>query len=309
MIDLNRLPEAVEADDLLTIALADLAAALPAYDERALEYLDAIKDERPEVIMLQGVRMDQPTVLSSLGNSYNMHVSRSKTRFDYCNVTCVSKTIDVVDSDEIHMSCENVKKDKKGNEVRTQVELAPDCLVDTLLVRGRRVRLYNYEAIRGPFYEAHRVHCANLITKDAYVLRRNDPRYRGSLMYLGGDLHADEDFESVRLLGGKMTRDGVYASAFTDVWPVMHALDGDPGITERSADVLDSTVKIPQYVRPKRHTYFMAYGDVFGRAGSPLQIEINGNHTTDAGIPWSDDYGLTMTIWVPPLNDFTTDDD
>ena len=308
MIDLNRLPEAVEADDLVTIMLLDLAAELPAYDERAMEYLAFVKDEAPEVVLLQGVRMDHPTVLSSLSARYDMHVSRNDTRFDYCNVTCVSKQMEVVDSDEIRMVGEDVRTGQDGKEVHTQIELAPDCLVDTLYVHGRRVRVYNYEAIRGPFYEAHRVYCANLITRDAYMLRRKDPRYKTSIMYLGGDLHADDDFESVRLLGGKMTRDGVYASAFTDVWPVMHALDGDPGITERSVDVLDATVKIPQYVRPKRHTYFMVYGDVFGRAGSPLQIEINGNHTTEAGIPWSDDYGLTMTVWLPPLHDFTADD-
>ena len=309
MIDVNRLPDAVDADDLLTMMVVDLAALLPAYDERAMGYLNFVSRESPDVVMLQRVRRDQPTVLNMLGSRYSMHISRNETRFDYCNVTCVRKQLNVESSEELRMTGESVTRDRAGKEKRVQLELAPDCLVDTLLIRGRRVRLYNYEAISGPFYEAHRVHCANLITRDAYLLRRSDPRYKGALMYLGGDLHADEDFESVRLLSGKMTREGVYASAFADVWPVMHALDGDPGITERSLDVLDSTVKIPQYVRPKRHTYFMAYGDVFGRAGSPLQIEINGNHTTEAGIPWSDDYGLTMTVWVPPLNEFTTDDD
>lgn len=312
-LDVNRLNPEIDPDDLITIALIDLGPALPYYEKRATEYLAYIKDQRPtpDVILLQGVRMDGPTILNSISGRYHLHFSQNDSKFDYCNVTAIAN--DYVDnirsSSEIRIIGKRNKTNQDGSKTTVDIELAPDCLTDSLYIRGHMVRFYNYEALRGLFYEPQRVYSANLLTRDAYKLKTMDPDYKNAFMYLGGDLHADPDFESVRLLNGKMTRDGVFPSAFNDVWEVMHDHDGIDGTTERQVDVFDKTVKIPQLVRPRRHTYFLAYGDVFGKAGTPVNIEINGNHTTDEGIPFSDDYGLTMTIWVPALNEYTTNDE
>lgn len=312
-LDVDRLNHNIDPDDLMTIAIIDLGPALPYYEKRATEYLAYMKAQRPapDVILIQGVRMDSPTILNSISGRYRLHVSQNDSKFNYCNVTAISNDYadDIVSSTEIRIMGKRSKTNKDGSKTTIDVELAPDCLADSLYIRGHMVRFYNYEALRGLFYEPQRVYSANLLTRDAYKLKTMDPDYKNAFMYLGGDLHADPDFESVRLLGGKMTRDGVFPSAFNDVWAVMHDHDGVDGATERQVDVFDKTVKIPQLVRPRRHTYFLAYDDVFGKAGSPVNIEINGNRTTDEGIPFSDDYGLTMTIWVPALNEYTTDDE
>ena len=292
----------IDRDDVRRMVSIDLAPHLPMYEERANEYVhETVRDKfRPAVIFIQGVRMDAPSVLSEIAsNGYKLHHSPNDSRFNYRNVTAIDSDLDIRERSEIRMIAETNGK---------QVELAPDCLVDAYYDNGRMVRLYNFESIRGTFFEVHRVKLANLIVKDAYIHKIKDPDYKNGLMYMAADLHADEANESVRILLGRMTREGVCPSGWTDVWAILHNKDHADGNTERQTSVFDGSIKIPSLVRPRRHTYFLAYGDVFGREGTPLTIDLNGNKTTDNGIPYSDDYGLTADIWIPPLNQFTTKD-
>lgn len=293
----------IDPEDIVRFVIADFAPNLPAYNDRLMEYAAQLQrgPVKPDVMLIQGVKENAVSVVSTMFSHCSWHVSPNRTYHGYLNMTGVSRDFTLLDRSEIRMAGDHNPLD--DIESPNDVLFCPDCLVDTFEVNGNKVRVYNYEAMRGPLFEVQRVYCASLITRDAYryLQSRNGAEV---LMYLGGDLHADADFESVRLLTGKMTRKGVYPSAFTDVWPVMHKNSNDKGYTERETDVFDSTVKLPKLIQPHRHTYFMVYGDAFGRIGTPLAIEINGNNVTDSMIPLSDDYGLTMDVWIPPEHEY-----
>jgi hypothetical protein len=298
----------LDRSDIRRMVLIDLAPHLPEYMKRSIAYIHSVLTDtfRPKIILVQGVRMDSPSVLSEIAsNGYSLHYSPNDSRFDYCNVTAIRKTLDIREQTELRMMTTTNGR---------MVELAPDCLVDSYYDHGRMVRIYNFESIRGLFFEMHRVTLVDIITKDAYIHKLKDPDYAShgkdhGFMYMGADLHADADHESVQLLTGGLIRQGLCPSGWSDVWAVLHANDHVDGSTERQTAVFDDSIEIPQLVRPRRHTYFFAYGDVFGRAGTPVSIELNGNTTTSDGIPYSDDYGLTTDVWIPPYDRFTTDED
>ena len=292
----------IDRDDVRRMVIMDLAPTLPMYDERATEYIQSIIGDKfqPDVIFIQGVRMESPGVLGGIANrGYELHHSNNDSRLSYCNVTALRSDLDIREQNEIRMEVSINDK---------LIEVAPDCLVDSYYDSGRMVRLYNFESMRGPFFEANRVELVKKLVTDAYTRKRRDPDYTHGLMYMAADLHADDVNDSVRLLTGRSARDDVYPSAWSDVWAILHAKDDVDGSTERQTSVLDNSVRIPGLVRPRRHTYFLAYGDVFGREGTPLTITLNGNESTTDGIPYSDDYGLTTDVWIPPLNQFTTAD-
>ena len=294
----------VEDDEILRFVIADLAPRLPAYEERAQAYctmLDRLRPH-PDVMLMQGVRPEAESFVRTIFSECTWHVSPNKTRHGFFNMTGVRNDLTIWERDEIAMLGD---PDGDGPLVQT-VDFAPDCLADTFEFNGNKIRVYNYEALKGPLFEIQRSFCAGLITKDAYhYLQRN--KGENVMMYLGGDLHADSDFESVRLLTGKMTKTGTYPSAFIDVWPVLHKNGTDKGYTERETDVFDSSVKLPRLIQAHRHTYFMVYGDAFGRVGTPLTCEISGNSITGSGIPFSDDYGLEMQVWFPKAMKFVSE--
>lgn len=280
--------------DLYRVIIMDLAAHLPEYDIRAASYLNDMLNESPSILMIQGVRKDRPGIRRRLeSEGYDVHWSGRDTSYVFGgNITAVLRDLEVIGRDEIAMS----STDKQGN----LIDVAPDCLVDVLNIGGHQTFFYNFESVRGAFFEAHRVSMASKIITYAYKYKRDGDK--DMLMYMGGDLHADPDCQSVRLLCGKEVAVGIPPSAWNDVWGVMKASsDPDDGVTERQRQVFSSSVKIPTLVRPRRHTYFMAYDDVFGKAGTPINISINGNESTEReGIPYSDDYGLTMDLYIPP---------
>lgn len=294
----------IDRSDIMTMAIIDLGPDLPEYVERSKHYLHDMMNMTfpPDVLMIQGVRCDTPSILSDVSRcGYQIHDTTSDTGLVHRNTTAIHEHLEFDHSENLEMSM--VGRDGRSHHI------APDCLIDVIKHHGWTIRLYNYESLDGPFYEHHRSHLSSLIINDAYLHQRKDPEYLHGLMYLGGDLHADDTHDSVRLLLGRSIQQGCDPSAWIDVWPILHSDDHMDGSTERQTSVLDSSVKIPQLVRARRNTFFMAYGDVLGRAGSPITIDLNGNTTTDEGIPYSNDYGLTMDVWIPPFNRFTTNDD
>ena len=294
----------IDEDDILRFVVADFAPRLPEYKERMQAYCVSLDrmHPHPDIMLLHGVRPEAESFVTTIFSECSWHISPNVTRHGFFNMTGVRKDLTIWARDEIQM-----RGDPDGDGPLTQtVDMAPDCLADTFEFNGNRIRVYNYEALKGPLFEIQRAFCAGLITKDAYkYLQRN--KGEDVLMYLGGDLHADSDFESVRLLTGKMTKTGTYPSAFIDIWPVLHKNSTDKGYTERETDVFDSSVKLPRLIQPHRHTYFMVYGDTFGRVGTPLTCEISGNSITRSGIPFSDDYGLEMQVWLPQAREFVTE--
>lgn len=290
MLDYNRLPDEITEDSVVTLAVIDLASHLPAYKTRAIEYLhNILETDRPDIILIQGASINNASVISNLANDYYLHSSPNNTSLNYANVSCISREYSMITQSEIRITTHD------------GMDIIPDCLVDEFNVKGNIVRVYNYEAPRGEFFEIHRVYGAKLVARDAYEALRK-AKNNNLIMFLGGDLHANFDCESVQLLEGKRIcdKDNVFCSCFMDVWeqlcPNIH------GTTERQTDVFNPDILLPRLVKPQRQTFFMVYGNRFGRIGTPLNIEINGNHTTTDGIPYSDDYGLTMNVWIPELN-------
>lgn len=295
----------VSPSDQFDIALIDLAPELPMYNERANAYIKNIMDEvKPDVLMVQGVMPSKLGVISMLKDIGQCHMSKRPTKLGSKNATVISDDLDVKDSTSMPL----FGRLKKTGQL---TELAPDILIDEIWVNDRPVCIYNVESMEGPLFEVSRLFIASKLAEDVYQKMITDPKnnpgssYKNAIALLGGNLHAASDSESVQYLCGKQTRAGYAPSAFVDVWPELRV---DPGVTERMMDVFDRSILLPKMVRPHRRTYFMTYGNVFGRAGSPMGIELNGMHSTPSGIPYSNTYGLDMRIFVPAVNQFIDPD-
>lgn len=295
----------IDDNDVIVFVIADFAPRLPEYTDRMRSYCDELDRHKPkyDVMLLQGVKPEAESFVRTVFSECSWHTSPNITRDGFFNMTGVNKEFTMWERSEIAM----IGDPDGDGPITKEVEFAPDCLVDLFEFNGNKVRVYNYEALKGPLFEIQRSFCTGLITRDAYRYLQKS-KDDDVMVYLGGDLHADSDFESVRLLTGKMTKHGTYPSAFIDVWPALHRNSPDKGYTERETDVFDSTVKLPRLIQPHRHTYFMVYGDAFGRVGTPLSCEISGNSITRSGIPYSDDYGLDMEVWLPESRGFITDE-
>lgn len=297
-------------EDHLTVALIDLAPELPMYNERANAYLKHITTEvKPDVLLVQGVDITKLGVIAVLKNLGQCHMSRRPTGLGFKNATVISDDLDVKQSVSMPLFSES------NDPSMRPVELAPDVLIDEIWKNDRLLCVYNAESVSGPLAEVQRLFIASKISKDVYmkiVKHYRDPArkiedsdYRSAVALLGGNLHSVYESESVQYLCGRQTRPGYYPSAFVDIWSELRV---DPGLTERMEDVLDRSILLPKMVKPRRKTYFMVYNNVFGRAGSPMGIELNGLHSLDNGIPFSNNYGLTTQIYLPPLNQFIDPD-
>lgn len=295
----------LDDSDLYRMVVMDLAAHLPEYEVRMSSYFDTILSDSPSILFVQGVKKDsKDLVIRTLkSNGYLIHWSDRETSYSFGNLTAISNDLNVLDSDEIMMD----SRSRNGDVVN----VAPDCLVDILDIGGRKVYLLNFESARGSFFEAHRVAMASLIIEYCFHWKREaDHEHRPLLMYMAGDLHADPDSQSVRMLCGKQVVQGVPPSAWNDVWAVLKSdASTEDGVTERQREVFSPEVRLPSLVQPRRHTYFMTYDDVFGKNGTPISIALNGNDSTSEGIPFSDDYGLTMDVWIPPTDQYINDDE
>jgi hypothetical protein len=282
----------ISNNEQLLVSTIGLSPHLPSYPERTQSYVQDVLSKQPDVLMVRGCLDKYPSVIKMLQDYGNVHISNSLSKLGYRNATVFAPYLKLIDSNAIPLI---------GGDDIQHVQLAPDCLVDTINYHGYPICFYNLDSISGPFFESHRTFIASIVDKDAYMKKRKNPAYRSALFVLGGDLHTTPDSESVLMMEGKLTKKGYCPSAWVDVWGEMKT---DPGVTERSLDVFDSGILLGSLVRPKRKTYFMTYGDVFGRAGSPLKIDRNGMDSTDDGIPYSSTYGLDMTLYVPDNNVF-----
>jgi hypothetical protein len=280
--------EPIDDDDQLLVMTAGLSPHLPEYEERSVYYINSLLSNNPDVLMLNGLLESYPAVMRVLNEYGTVHITPNTSRSGVKNVTVLAPYLKLKETASISFT-ESVN-DKF-------VELAPECLIDTVMYHGRLIRFYNVESISGPFFEVQRTLISSKINKDAYLTNR---RLSGSdtVFVLGGNLHATNDHESIRLMLGKTSKEGCYPAAWDDVWAELQA-DDHRAVTERKLDVFDDSIVLPKFVSTKRKTYFMVYGDVFGKVGSPLNIDLNGMEKTDSSIPVSSTYGLTMSIYLP----------
>lgn len=276
------------------VSVINLAQHLPLPEARAEKYIaKTIETFNPDVLFMQGVPVRHPQVLAQARSLGTVHTSPNTTMLDMMNATYIRHGYRIEAQDEIRCI---------ANTERGRMELAPDVLADTIVYGGRRMRFYNFQNMPGAFFEEQRTYLASLVSDDAYQHRVKSDKYktvfRNAIMVLGGNLNARPDSQSIRYLSGLTTRSGYAPSAWMDVWPEL--CRNMTGYTERTMNVLDRSVILPKFVKPQRKTYMMVYGNIFGRAGSPVKIELNGMETAD-GMPMSDTYGLDMTMYVPPV--------
>lgn len=277
----------IDRADVITIDSVNLSPDLPAYDARANAYMEYVLARAADVIMVHGLRVGS-TVLDAAG-AYSAHVGDDHG-MGFVNATLISSAGRIVGSKALQLSA------RLGGRT---VILAPDCLVDQVYFNRRPVRLYNMENVAGPFFEAQRTFVVETLARDSYLTHRRATGHDDDLMYMAADMHALPGADSMRLLTGLTSRKGVPPSAWSDVWGELR--HGEPGYTDRGRDVFNADIVLPAYVRQHRRSYMMAYGDLYGRVGSPVSVDIMGMKSTANDIPFSGTYGLTMSVYVPRI--------
>lgn len=291
----------VPKKDIITVSFLDLGAELPMYSERTQAYIsDVVNVNRPDVLMLQGVRPDNTGLMSMLHKLGSFHMSDNPSRFKYRSATIISPRLG-------RTSKRNYRVLSDASNPSSP-ELVPDVLIDEVEFNDRPIMFYNVAGMSGKFFEASRTYIASIPAADAYrriMDRKRSPNYayyRNGLAVLAGNLHADPDSESIRYLTGLQSKANYPQTYWIDVWGTLRV---DAGATERKNDVNDSSILVPKMLRPKRHSYMMVYGDVLGRGGTPLSIGMNGEKSLPNGVPFSSTFGLTMRMYAPDCTPFT----
>lgn len=296
----------IDRKDIFQVDYCHFDCAHPYYKSRSETYLQLLMDEDPEVIMMQGVSPESYTLQGALRQSGYLAVSDYKETIfgkPSVNMTWVSPNVQVLGSRNLELSM----IDKKG----MKHILAPDCVITTVYYRGRTIDFYNVENVPGVFHAEARMMLAGIVNKDAYILKTRNQEHYKALLVLAGNMHVDPKGQSIRYLEGRITRDGFAPSGWLDVWEELHPdMPADRSATQRlEMDALfDDDLVYPQFMHAHRHSYMFVYNDVFGRIGTPINISRNGTDSTDDGIPLSNSFGLTMSMYIPTYNKFTTND-
>lgn len=302
----------IDEKDIFRISQCNLACGLPYFKSRSQSYLRLLMRDDPQVIMIQGAPPDSYTLQGALRQSGYLAVGTyRKSVYEgkddglkpSVNMTWVAPDVQVIGSRNRSISI----ADKNGLEQ----PIAPDCVITTVYHRGRMMDLYNMESVPGVFHSEARMIAAGIVNRDAYMLKTQNREHFKSLLIMGASMHADPESQSVRYLEGRVTRHGYAPSGWLDAWEELNPdVPANLSVTQRlEMDALcDDDIIFPQFMRGKRHAYMFVYNDVFGKIGTPVKIERNGTDSTDDGIPLSNSFGLTMSLYMPTYNKFTTED-
>lgn len=303
----------IDEKDIFKISQCNLACGLPYFKSRSQTYLQILTEkDNPQVIMIQGASPDCYTLQGALRQAGYLAVGTyRKSVYEgkddglkpSVNMTWVAPDVQVLGSRNRSISI----ADKNGLE---QI-IAPDCVITTIYHRGRMMDLYNMENVPGVFRSEARMIAAGIVNRDAYMLKTQNREHFKSLLIMGASMHVDPEGQSVRYLEGRLTRRGYAPSGWLDVWEELNPdVPSDRSATQRlEMDALyDDDIVFPQFMRGKRHAYMFVYNDVFGKIGTPVKIERNGMDSTNDGIPLSNSFGLTLSLYMPTYNRFTTED-
>lgn len=303
----------IDEKDIFKISQCNLACGLPYFKSRSQTYLQLLTEkDNPQVIMIQGASPDCYTLQGALRQAGYLAVGTyRKSVYEgkddglkpSVNMTWVAPDVQVLGSRNRSISI----ADKNGLE---QI-IAPDCVITTIYHRGRMMDLYNMENVPGVFRSEARMIAAGIVNRDAYMLKTQNREHFKSLLIMGASMHVDPEGQSVRYLEGRLTRRGYAPSGWLDVWEELNPdVPSDRSATQRlEMDALyDDDIVFPQFMRGKRHAYMFVYNDVFGKIGTPVKIERNGMDSTNDGIPLSNSFGLTLSLYMPTYNRFTTED-
>lgn len=294
----------IEERDIMRVCLIDLAPDIPEYNDRAESYMQSIINLNPQIILINGLSPKEYTLIGGLSNHGTLtygdyHKSRGESA-PCVNAIWVAPNIEVREQRTIRIS--------KMMDNGTEIVLAPDGINVTIYHRGRTVDIFCYESIPGAFHGTARTTVATIINKEAYMTKKARP---DSLLVMGANMHAESDSQSVRYIEGKDTIMGNAPSGWRDIWDELR-MDTSMAnsATERleTRSLFDDDLVLPQFMRAKRTSFLFAYNDVFGKIGTPIRIERNGTESTSNGTPYSDTYGLTMGMYLPTYNKFTTGD-
>lgn len=302
----------IDPKDIFQIDFCHLACNLPYYKQRSEAYLQSLFNDDPKVVMIQGASPDSYTLQGALRQSGFLSVgSYKKSAFENgdsivpsVNMTWVSPDVQVLGTRNLTLS---MADEKTGLEKI----MAPDCVITTIYNRGRTIDLYNVESVPGVFHSEARMRLAGIVNRDAFLLKTRNQEHYKALLVMAGNMHVDPQGQSIRYLEGRVTRQGYAPSGWRDVWEELHPDEPmDRSATQRleTDAMFDSDLIYPQFMQAKRHSYFFVYNDVFGKIGTPIRIERNGMDSTDDGVPFSDSFGLTMKMYMPTYNKFTTND-
>jgi len=303
----------INEKDIFKISQCNLACGLPYFKQRSQSYLQLLMEkDNPQVIIMQGVSPDAYTLQGALRQAGYLAVGTyKKSAYENksdgikpsVNMTWISPDVQVLGSRNRTISVAG----KNGLE---QI-IAPDCVITTIYHRGRMMDIYNMENVPGVFRSEARMIAAGIVNRDAYMLKTQNQEHFKSMLIMGASMHVDPCGQSIRYLEGRVTRHGYAPSGWLDVWEELNAdVPSDRSATQRlEMDALyDDDIVFPQFMKAKRHAYMFVYNDVFGRIGTPIRIERNGMDSTNDGIPLSDSFGLTMSLYMPTYNKFTTED-
>lgn len=296
----------IDQKDIFSVVQCHLGTGLPYYKARSEAYLQTVFKNNPQIVLIQGVSPDSYVLMSALQNSGHLAIGEyRKSVFESTpsiNMTWVSNDIQVLSTRRVKIET----NDAEGN-IRA---LAPDCIVTTIYHRGRMMDIYNFESIDGVFHSEARMVASSIVNRDAYLLKTRKHDHLESLLLLGASMHADSGDQSVQYLKGYLTRSGYAPSGWLDVWEELRTdTSYDRSATQRleAAALFNDDLILPQFMKAKRHSYFFVYNDVFGRVGTPIGIERIGMESTDDGIPFSDTFGLSMNLFMPVYNKFSTE--
>lgn len=137
----------------------------------------------------------------------------------------------------------------------------------------------------------------------AHDIKENDPQ---ALVYLNGDLNTEPDSDTLRYLQGKHIYNG-QSTYWADAWSMFNdpTVDGHTSRNE-GLEAIETAhgvgITYPHLMPKRRIDYILGYGWIYGRVGTPVNIERFGFGTTSNGRSLSDHYGLYSDLWIPQNN-------
>lgn len=163
-----------------------------------------------------------------------------------------------------------------------------------LLLHDKKIHVFSAHLAWGSLSEGQRLRQAEEIDGWAQRIAHEEPH---GLIFLGGDLNADEGSRTVRFLQGLDLGTAGTSTYWTDAYKVAGSPDiwatTDQGKgTLGPATASGAGIVRPEFLPARRIDYLLSFGWVYGKAGGPVTYGRFGEPLEEGGLELSDHYGI-----------------
>lgn len=289
-------------DETIRLATMNILNTARVFTERMVAITDQLRELQPDILSFQeaifsaeGKDLDDvQRCADALGMTLLVgaapvpHPTKDLT---FTNVTLVSSRVQVIGSESV------ILRSQHGTGTH------PSITQTHLKVNGRLVVIFNAHLPWGSANEPARLTCALQVSEIAAEILQQDP---SAIIYFNGDFNTEPDSDTLRYLRSKHVLPGDKTTLWVDAWLMFHA-EHEDGHTSRNdgAEAIETAlgvgIAMPHLLPRRRIDYILGYGWIYGRPGTPLNIERFGFGQTPSGRALSDHYGLYSDVWIPSV--------